>query len=41
MSRRNFYALVALMALSLAFGAVACLDLQEDIDRIDETDGAT
>lgn len=38
---RKFYALLAFIALSIAVVGMACVDTVEQIDRSDETDGAT
>jgi hypothetical protein len=41
MSRNKFYALLVIAALSIVIGGMACGDTQEDLDKIDETYGAT
>lgn len=41
MSRNKFYALLVIAALSIAIGGMACGDTQEELDKIDETYGAT
>lgn len=41
MSRKTFYALLVIAALSIAAGGVACGDTIEDLDKADETYGAT
>jgi hypothetical protein len=41
MSRNKFYALLVIAALSIVVGGMACGDTQEDLDKIDETYGAT
>jgi hypothetical protein len=41
MSRNKFYALLVIAALSIAMGGLACLDTQEELDKFDETYGAT
>lgn len=38
---RKFYALLAFIALSIAVGGMACVDTVEELDKSDETDGAT
>jgi hypothetical protein len=38
---RKFYVLLAFIALSIAVGGMACVDTVEQLDRSDETDGAT
>jgi hypothetical protein len=41
MSRNKFYALLVIAALSIAVGGLACADTIEDLDKMDETYGAT
>jgi hypothetical protein len=41
MSRNKFYALLVIAALSIVVGGMACGDTQEELDKIDETYGAT
>jgi hypothetical protein len=41
MPRKTFYALLVIAALAMAVGGMACGDTLEDLDRIDETYGAT
>jgi hypothetical protein len=41
MRRNKFYALLVIAALSIAVGGMACGDTMEDIDKMDETYGAT
>ena len=41
MSRNKFYALLVIAALSIVIGGMACGDSQEELDKIDETYGAT
>ena len=41
MSRNKFYALLVIAALAVAMGGVACGDTIEDLDKLDETYGAT
>ncbi|PRQ01192.1 hypothetical protein [Enhygromyxa salina] len=41
MSRKKFYALLVIAALSISIGGVACGDTVEDLDKLDETYGAT
>lgn len=41
MSRNKFYALLVLAALSIAAGGLACGDTLEELDKFDETYGAT
>ncbi|WP_276204329.1 hypothetical protein [Enhygromyxa salina] len=41
MRRNKFYALLVIAALSIAIGGVACGDTVEDLDKLDETYGAT
>lgn len=41
MSRNKFYALLLMAAFSIVIGGMACGDTQEDLDKIDETYGAT
>lgn len=41
MSRNKFYALLVIAALSIAAGGLACGDTLEELDKIDETYGAT
>ena len=41
MSPKKFYALLVIAALSIAFGGMACGDTIEDLDKMDETYGAT
>lgn len=41
MSRKKFYALLVIAAFSIAIGGVACGDTVEDLDKLDETYGAT
>lgn len=38
---RKFAALLALLALSIAVGGMACVDTVNQLDVSDETDGAT
>jgi hypothetical protein len=38
---RKFGALLAFLALAIGLGGIACLKTDEDLDRADETDGAT
>ena len=38
---RKFLALLVLAALGMAVGGMACLDTQAQLDKSDETDGAT
>jgi hypothetical protein len=38
---RKFYVLLAFIAFSIAVGGMACVDTVEELDRSDETDGAT
>lgn len=38
---RNFFALLAFIALSIAVGGMACVDTVNEVDKEDETDGAT
>lgn len=38
---RTFIALLAFLALSITLGGMACIDTVNDLDRSDETDGAT
>jgi hypothetical protein len=41
MSRKKFCALLIIAALSIAIGGVACGDTVDDLDKLDETLGAT
>jgi hypothetical protein len=41
MSRKKFYALLVIAALSIAVGGMACGDTVDDLDKLDETYGAT
>ncbi len=41
MSRNKFYALLVIAALSIAVGGLACGDTVEELDKMDETYGAT
>jgi hypothetical protein len=41
MSRNKFYALLVIAALSIAVGGLACGDTIEELDKLDETYGAT
>lgn len=41
MSRNKFYALLVIAALSIAVGGMACGDTIEQLDKVDETYGAT
>ena len=41
MSRKKFYALLVIAALSISVGGMACGDTVEDLDKMDETYGAT
>lgn len=41
MSRKKFYALLVIAALSIAFGGMACGDTIDALDKLDETYGAT
>ena len=41
MSRKKFYALLVIAALSIAVGGMACGDTIDEIDKLDETYGAT
>jgi hypothetical protein len=41
MSRKKFYALLVIAALSIAVGGMACGDTIDDLDKLDETYGAT
>lgn len=41
MSRNKFYALLVIAALAVAVGGMACGDSVADLDRMDETYGAT
>lgn len=41
MSRNKFYTLLVIAALSIAAGGLACGDTLEELDKIDETYGAT
>ncbi|HVH99254.1 MAG TPA: hypothetical protein VM869_11100 [Enhygromyxa sp.] len=41
MSRNKFYALLVIAALSIAVGGLACGDTLEELDKLDETYGAT
>ncbi len=41
MSPNKFYALLVIAALSIVVGGMACGDTQEELDKIDETYGAT
>lgn len=41
MSRKKFYALLVIAALSIAVGGMACGDTIDSIDKLDETHGAT
>jgi hypothetical protein len=41
MSRKKFYALLVIAALSIAVGGMACGDTVDELDKLDETYGAT
>jgi hypothetical protein len=41
MNRTKFYALLVIAALAVAIGGMACSDSIADLDRMDETYGAT
>ncbi|MFO7567847.1 MAG: hypothetical protein R6X02_34725 [Enhygromyxa sp.] len=41
MSRNKFYALLVIAAFSIAVGGLACGDTIEELDKMDETYGAT
>lgn len=41
MSPKKFYALLVIAAFAIAFGGMACGDTIEDLDKLDETYGAT
>jgi hypothetical protein len=41
MSRKTYYALLVIAALSIAVGGLACSDTIEELDKLDETYGAT
>jgi hypothetical protein len=41
MSRNKFYALLIIAALSIAVGGLACGEGLEELDKMDETYGAT
>ena len=41
MTRNKFHVLLVLAALSIIVGGMACGDTQEELDKIDETYGAT
>jgi hypothetical protein len=41
MSRTKFMLVLVLAAMAIAFGGMACIDQQVDIERIDEGFGAT
>ena len=41
MSTKKFYALLVIAALAIAAGGMACGDTIEDLDKLDETYGAT
>jgi hypothetical protein len=41
MSRKKFYALLVIAALSIAVGGMACGDTIDELDKLDETYGAT
>lgn len=38
---RKYLALFVLFGLAIAVGGMACVDTMTDLDRSDETDGAT
>jgi hypothetical protein len=38
---RKFAALLVLIAATIAIGGMACVDTVNDLDKSDETDGAT
>lgn len=38
---RKLYALIAFVAFAIAAGGMACVDTVNELDRSDETDGAT
>jgi hypothetical protein len=41
MSRKKFYVLLVIAALSIAVGGMACGDTIDELDKLDETYGAT
>ncbi len=41
MSRKKFYALLVIAAVSSAVGGMACGDTIDELDKLDETYGAT
>lgn len=41
MTRKKFYAFLVIAALAIAVGGMACGDTIEQLDRVDETYGAT
>lgn len=41
MRPNKFYVLLVIAALSIVVGGMACGDTQEELDKIDETYGAT
>ena len=41
MTPKKFYAFLVIAALAIAFGGMACGDSIEQLDKIDETYGAT
>jgi hypothetical protein len=41
MSRKKFYVLLVIAALSIAVGGMACGDTIDELDKLDETLGAT
>ena len=41
MNPKKFYALLVIAALAIAFGGMACGDTIEQLDKTDETLGAT
>ncbi len=41
MTRSKLYALLVLAAIAMAVGGMACGDTQEELDKFDETYGAT
>ena len=38
---RNYAALLVLLAFAIAIGGMACVQTVQELDRSDETDGAT
>jgi hypothetical protein len=38
---RKFFTLLALAAMMIAAGSMACINTVESLDRVDETDSAT